>query len=1070
MQICTKLYTFGSSTPHSVDFLTFANYNKIIHLPKNLSSIVRKIRMKHAITFRNQVNHWDNGLPLGNGVFGCMVYYDRNRLHLPMNHYEVYYNISDHVLPEDQLKALGEVTDPGSVRATRTKIADGNAPKEGEPFYYYRKQRNPTAETSALNRPLQTNGNSYAIGQFSGSYPATGNITYTFADSLKDADSLLALYTEDANAHFSLEQDGNRLTLDTIVAREDCIISHVTQTHTGLVTAITLDMEPYRDLDAPEVTFTQIDSHTFGYSVTRMLGKKPFRFAAVLELVGAEGTMTSTDYSATIQLNGDARDFHTVTSVVTDFRYTDVLADGIAQSRKYAAALPALYEAHADYWKQFFAASSITLPDKFLEHIYYINQYALDCCSGENGVMKHHACGLNGLWAVKHPNLWGSMWYWDVNIQAAFAGVFSSNRMNLAKVFSDGLRCYLELARKGAWSVHGMTGLAADYPYDFYHCVWPWCAQYLWFLYEYTLDETYLREEAYPVFLELCEFMTQAFVYDATTDRYHIYPDISPEQGPLAHNTTITVASTKYLLQFTLEAAAILDDHSPILDKCRTLLEKLPEYAFTAPDRYGIHLKDSPDAPDHLWLRHPSMLMPLFPIGEFGLDSDPETQKLLSNTIDYLEDNCEIGIFGGSWLAAGAARLGRGQTALRLIYEKGVDHMLRSNGLTAEQTDRFINFCLTARQPLYYPCMMEFTGEMLAAVNEMLLQSHNGLIRIFPALPDGNPEMERMLRRGQGLNEYYDRYVDYEAWDTVRFDTMLAKGAFEVSAERKDGHLAWIRIHSQKGGTARVTCPFFTENMQVFAYGAAIPFIYADGIITFDTVPGTTYLIAETADAYTAPEAQCYEDSVLTRRTYTRRSIFLGEDKDTAYYKALDHFLRAWYYGNLRMENRTVFKFDFGCAENKNYADAFPRQVNAAESMTMAYLPFLPVSPLEFTVKRGFGFEDASAVTTADRGAPDLLRRDFAEGSEEAVFCMEVPRGQYELLVVSGDEAEDSISYVWAENGRSTGGEVVKKGHYQTKLLPLVLEEDGQIRLHISTRPGYRWKLNNVFVNAVKGY
>lgn len=1026
--------------------------------------------MKHAITFKNQVNHWDNGLPLGNGVFGCMVYYDKHRLHIPMNHYEVYYNIRENVLPEDQLKALPEITDPGSVRRQRTEIANGNTPKPGEPFYYYRQARNPSAENSGKVGSLQSSGSAYAISQFSGSYPATGNMTFSFAESLQDADHTLALYTEDAKTELTLTNDTDRLRLDTIVAREDCIISHITQSRDGLVTALALDLEPYRDLDAPEVSFTQIDNHTFGYTVSRMLGSKCFRFAGVLELAGAEGKLEQSGYTASIQLQNAQKEFHVITSVVTDFRYKEVLADCVAQSRKYAASLPQLYSDHSTYWTQFFAASSICLPDKFLEHIYYINQYALDCCSGENGVMKHHACGLNGLWAVKHPNLWGSMWYWDVNIQAAFAGVFSSNRLNLAKVFSDGLRTYLDLARHGAKAVHGMSGLAADYPYDFYHCVWPWCAQYLWFLYEYTLDEDYLRNEAYPVFLELSQFMTEVFVYDEETDLFHIYPDISPEQGPLAHDTTITVASAKYLLQFTLKAAEILGDKSPILDKCRTLLEKMPPYAVTAPDKYGVHLKDSPDAPDQLWLRHPSMLMPLFPIGEFGLDSDAETRKMLSNTIDYLEDNCEIGIFGGSWLAAGAARLGRGQTALRLIYERGIDHMLRSNGLTAEQTERFINFCLIARQPLYYPCMMEFTGEMLAAVNEMLLQSVNGVIRVFPALPDGDREMERLIRRGQGLNEYDDRYAVYEPWDTVRFDTLLAKGAFVVSAAREEGKLAWIRIHSRMGGKAKVACPFFTEEMQVFADGQPVPFRVQDGMFIFDTETGKTYLIACCPDAYTAPAENTYTDEVLTRRTYTKRSLFLGEDTDTAYHKALDSFLRAWYYGNLRMENRTVYKFDFGCAEGKNYAEALPRQVNGAEAMTMKYLPFLPVAPLEFTAKRGYGFEDASMVSTADRGCPDVLRRDFAEGTEEAVFCIEVPRGQYELLVVSGDSEEASISRVWVENGRSAGGELVKKGRFQAKLLPLVLEEDEPIRLHISTKPGYRWKLNNVFVNAVKGY
>ena len=168
--------------------------------------------MKHAITFKNQVNHWDNALPLGNGVFGCMVYYEKNKLHLPMNHYEVYYNIAEAVLPEDLMKAQQEITQPGAPRAARTQIAENNTPTPGEAFYYYRMDRSAAVENPGKDGPLLDFGSSYAIGQFSGSYPATGNITYSFDESLKAAESLLALYTEDAKVHLSLDKDGRRTT------------------------------------------------------------------------------------------------------------------------------------------------------------------------------------------------------------------------------------------------------------------------------------------------------------------------------------------------------------------------------------------------------------------------------------------------------------------------------------------------------------------------------------------------------------------------------------------------------------------------------------------------------------------------------------------------------------------------------------------------------------------------------------------------------------------------------------------------------------------------------------------
>ena len=47
--------------------------------------------MKHSVVYTNTDSHWDNALPLGNGVYGAMLYYEKNVLHMPTNHYEVYY-------------------------------------------------------------------------------------------------------------------------------------------------------------------------------------------------------------------------------------------------------------------------------------------------------------------------------------------------------------------------------------------------------------------------------------------------------------------------------------------------------------------------------------------------------------------------------------------------------------------------------------------------------------------------------------------------------------------------------------------------------------------------------------------------------------------------------------------------------------------------------------------------------------------------------------------------------------------------------------------------------------------
>ena len=1017
--------------------------------------------MKHTILFNGCDNHWDNALPFGNGVFGCMLFYEKDRLYMPMNHYEVYYNISSEVLPDD-IYATGKESDtPGSDWQMLRAKADGNQPPEGEPFCQYGSTRD--------SKPKASN-----VGAFP-SYPCTGELIFTFADALKGAEQKLGLYIQDARGELSLDNGKDLVRLDTFVARRDCIINHVKQSAFGLVTEVQISFPHYRSEKPVTVVYEQQDEHTVSYTVTRMLSEgKAFVFSGVLRFLGAKVVLKRIDArDAILTLTDSEKDFHIITGIFTDWKYGNLPQDAVEGIGRYANELDEMIREHQEYWKAFFERSSISLPDSFLEKIYVLNQYALDCCSGKDGVMKHHACGLNGLWAVRHPNIWGSKWYWDVNIQAAFSGVFASNHLDLAKVFSDGLLSYTKLAERFAYNVHNLKGCATDYPHALYYSCFSWCAQYLWFLYEYSLDEDYLRKEAYPLFLKLCEFTVGIFEYDASRDEYVVYPDFSPEQGPLAHNTVITVACTKYLFRFTLKAAEILGDSSPILADCRRILEKLPEYPHSGPSKYGVHLIDSEDAPDNLWIRHPSMLMPVYPIGELDATSDPETVQRISNTLDYLEENCEIGVFQVGWIAAAAARMGRGQFAYRILYERGIDHFLRSNGLPAEFTERYYNFCLAAKPPLYYPCVMEFTGEVVSAVNEMLVQSHNHVIRVFPAIPDGDKEYGRLLRNGNPIPEYHDRYIQYDAWENVSFDKLLAKGAFEISAKLKNRKLHHILVHSLKGGSVTITSPFMgTMNGKVYCDGKAVTYEQNGDVYHFITEAGKTYLLAERADIdiKMPKDHDCYDTGVQKHLTYTKRHIYIGADQDTYYQKQLDSFMRDWFHGNIRQANHTVYKFDFGTCKNKDYELTIPRQVCAAERSLAISYGFLQVGAEDFKAVKGYGFSNASVIRVVERDHEDPLRCDLLEGECAVEFMIEATRGQYEMLVISGDTEEDSVTIADIENSRVIGGNVIKKGTVQSEVIPFVQEQDGFIRLRISTTPGYKWKLNALILNMVRGY
>jgi hypothetical protein len=64
----------------------------------------------------------------------------------------------------------------------------------------------------------------------------------------------------------------------------------------------------------------------------------------------------------------------------------------------------------------------------------------------------------------------------------------------------------------------------------------------------------------------------------------------------------------------------------------------------------------------------------------------------------------------------------------------------------------------------------------------MLLQSHRGVIRLFPAVP--------------------------ESWGDVEFSTLRAQGAFLVSARREAGKVTRVEIFSEKDGPCRLVSPF----------------------------------------------------------------------------------------------------------------------------------------------------------------------------------------------------------------------------------------------------------------------
>lgn len=1028
-----------------------------------------------SVTFENAPSSWNEALPIGNGHFGGMAFFEENKLTLALNHYEVYYQKLHRYSKkfrngegQNFARQYGRTLDE-----LRTLAADTYRSPEQEPVILY----GDALSASSMYRKY---------GKSSGgtSHYPTGEIGIFPCKQLEEPDYYsLELDVEKAVVHLRVEKGNKQLNVKTLVAQDgDYVVTEINQTKASLLESVVLSIPQLRYVDMT-VTYHQLDDTTFYY-----LGSfyadgedkeqyEPFKFVVMMRIIGAKGRVVSSNDDLQIGFHDAEEKLTLLTTVVTEEETKELLPTALTRLNKSSLQVDALVDHHQAHWRSFWSRSSITLPDKMIEDLWYINLYAIACSSGKGGRMYEQACGLNGLWDIKQPTKWGSMWYWDVNIQAAFWPLYTANHLEVAEAFNDGLLAYAAQAEQMSKQFYGLEGVAGDYPHALYMSIWPWCAQFLWDYYRYKMDHEFLCDKAYPLFRQIARFFEGYLQVDAETGCFEIFPDISPEQGPLTRNSTCSLSSVKYVLQIAAEANELLGEDEGDRQKWKQLADNLTPYPTATSKRYGDVLLDSEWAPTDLHLRHPSLLMPIYPIGEIDKWSESTLRHRAENTLRYAANQTEYGMFQFGWLSCAASRLGKGNTALRLLYEQGIDLSLRSNGLFAEETERWMNYCNITNEPLYHPHMMEASGEMVAAVNEMLLQSYDGVIHVFPALPSGEPEQERLI----GL---YDHAVEtkikqYEAWSDCSFQGLLAVGAFEVSAKMANGRTTWVKIKSNAGAKLVMRNPFDSHTQAHVSIKAGslwntVDVMQVNGQISFETERNGEYEI------YPQTESVLHElfQNKSNRRSVTRhypvvheahthRRVFLGKNQDTQHYRTLDHFTFDYYAGNYRESRLAAYRLDFGVSPEsleKNYTNVLPRQVHMEGVLGQTFRKITP--DMQFTPYSGLGWDNSEDLIAADYEGPDELRRDFIGGTSEATFIVELPKGRYDLLFISGDL--EASSYTEVEIiGQITWkpDRALRAGEFVTEMLSIPQRKDGYASIRFRTCEGSQWRVNAIIIN-----
>jgi hypothetical protein len=280
---------------------------------------------------------------------------------------------------------------------------------------------------------------------------------------------------------------------------------------------------------------------------------------------------------------------------------------------------------------------------------------------------------------------------------------------------------------------------------------------------------------------------------------------------------TTDLSLLRELLAAGIEAADILNIDPEYKLIWQDLLENLADYPID-----GDTVLDYEGAPPELPLNHPALIGPIFPVGDIQ-EGHPQWEPFKRTAYGLLARSgrqIDLAPFdlptwnddmSWPWLCCTMARLGDGETARAYLYDLGIWQFLKLNG-TFSLKPAWIH-----KQRIRQPAMLNSTGGFAAAINEMLLQSYDGKIRVFPAIP-----------------------ADWSG----SFANLRAVGAFLVSSAIKAQVVQWILIYSEGGGNCHVINPWAGQSVEVRKVtDEGNVLTLSAPILTFESEAGCTYRI-----------------------------------------------------------------------------------------------------------------------------------------------------------------------------------------------------------------------------------
>lgn len=410
-----------------------------------------------------------------------------------------------------------------------------------------------------------------------------------------------------------------------------------------------------------------------------------------------------------------------------------------------------LWAEHARWWAQFWERSQVSVPEAHILQHYYLVRYFYGAASRRSAP----PMPLQGVWSADAGSLppWKGDYHNDLNTQMTYLAYRTAGNFDEGLCFLDYLWARLPVFRQFAKDFYGAPGAAvpgvmslAGQPlggwgqYSLAPTMGAWNAHLFYLHWRHTGDAAFLRDRAYPFCREIGTCL-RALLKPETNGVLVLPLSSSPEifdnsrQAFLKPNSNYDLASLKMLFLALAEMGAATGDRLAAADWSATAQRLGPFHA--KPDGTLLLDATTPLPGSH---RHLSNLMPLHPFNLITADGGEHDRQVITASLrDWESKGTQAWCgYSFSWMACLRARVGDAEAALRNLDIYARAFILR-NGFHAngDQTQSgFSGFT-------YRPFTLEGNFLAMEAVHEMLLQSWSarpgsgdwGDIRIFPATP-----------------------------------------------------------------------------------------------------------------------------------------------------------------------------------------------------------------------------------------------------------------------------------------------------------------------------------------------